>query len=90
MNVLVFSWSFDDAPFDSLEHTYEFLLTFFIKNAGEMHFFVLEREKGPHTSPSSHTGTKYEAWFSTNTETKQGTKRIHMTKGENLDQIAST
>ena len=31
---------------------------FFFENAGELRFIALEREKGPHTSPTSHTGTK--------------------------------
>ena len=33
---------------------------FFLENAGELRFIALEREKGPHTTPFSHTGTKYE------------------------------
>ena len=33
---------------------------FFLENAGELRFIALEREKGPHTTPFSHTGIKYE------------------------------
>jgi hypothetical protein len=35
----------------------------FCENAGELCFIALEREKDPHTSPTSHTGTKYERWI---------------------------
>ena len=34
------------------------IIVFFFENAGELRFIAIEREKGPHTSPTSHTGTK--------------------------------
>jgi hypothetical protein len=35
--------------------------SFFFENAGELHFIVLERKNGPHTTPSSHMETGYES-----------------------------
>jgi hypothetical protein len=48
---------------------------FFLKKTGELRFIVLERKKeGPHTNPSSHTGTRYES---------QGTKLKNISLKEN-------